>query len=50
MLVVNDFAIKFTKMEDAKCLSEALKKDYMITINWGATKYIGLAIDWDYDK
>ncbi len=49
-LVVNDFAIKFTKMEDAKHLIEALKKDYTITINWGATKYIGLAIDWDYDK
>jgi hypothetical protein len=37
-------------MEDAKCLSEALKKDYMITINWGATTYIGLTTDWDYDK
>jgi hypothetical protein len=37
-------------MEDAKHLIEALKKDYTITINWGATKYIGLTIDWDYDK
>ncbi len=50
MLVVDNFAIKFTKMEDAKHLIEALKKDYMITINWGATKYIGLTIDWDYNK
>jgi hypothetical protein len=38
------------KMEDAKHLIGALKKDYMITIDWGATKYIGLTIDWDYDK
>jgi hypothetical protein len=49
-LVIYNFAIKFTKMEDAKHLIEALENDYKITINWGATKYIGLAIDWDYDK
>ncbi len=49
-LVVNNFAIKFTNMEDAQHLIEALKKDYTITINWGATIYIGLTIDWDYDK
>ncbi len=33
-LVVNNFAIKFIKMEDAKHLIDALKKDYTITINW----------------
>ncbi len=49
-LVVNNFAIKFTKMEDAKHLIEALNKDYTITIDWGATKYIRLTIDWDYDN
>jgi hypothetical protein len=37
-------------MEDAKHLIEALEKDYIFTIDWGATKYIGLTIDWDYDK
>jgi hypothetical protein len=37
-------------MEDAQHLIEAPKKDYTITINWGATKYIGLTIDWDYNK
>ncbi len=47
MLVVNKSAIKFTKMEDAQDLIEALKKDYTFTINWGATKYIGLTVDWD---
>jgi hypothetical protein len=49
-LVVDDFAIKPTKMEDAQHLIEALKQDYTITIDWGATKYIGLTIDWDYGK
>ena len=38
------------RMKDAQHLIEALKKDYMITIDWGVTKYIGLTIDWDYDK
>jgi hypothetical protein len=43
-LVVDDFAIKYTKLEDAQHLIEALKKDYNITVDWDATKYIGLTI------
>ncbi len=51
-LVVNNFAIKYTKLEDAQHLIDALKKDYTITIDWDATKYIGigLTIEWDYSK
>jgi hypothetical protein len=49
-LVVDDFAIKYTKLEDAQHLIDALKKDYTITIYWDATKYIGLTIEWDYAK
>ncbi len=49
-LVVNNFAIKFRKMEDAQHLIQDLKQNYTITINWGATKYIGLTFDWNYDK
>ena len=47
-LVVNDFAIKYTNLEDAQHLIDVLKKDYTITINWDATKYIGLTLEWDY--
>jgi hypothetical protein len=47
-LVVDDFAIKYTSMEDAKHLIDALKQDYTITINWDATKYIGLTLKWDF--
>jgi hypothetical protein len=32
-LVVNNFAIKCTKLEDAQHLIDALKKDYTITID-----------------
>jgi hypothetical protein len=37
-LVIDDFAIKFTSMEDAQHLIDALKQDYTITIDWDATK------------
>jgi hypothetical protein len=47
-LVVDNFAIKYTKMGDAKHLVNALQKDYTITVDWDATKYIGLTIEWDY--
>ncbi len=35
-------------MEDAKHLIDALQKEYTITVDWDATKYIGLTIEWDY--
>ncbi len=31
-------------------LIEALKEDYTITVDWEATKYIGLTIEWDYEN
>ncbi len=49
-LVVDDFAIKYTKLEDAQHLIDTLKKDSTITIDWDATKYIRLTIKWDYAK
>ncbi len=49
-LSVDNFAIKYTKLEDAQHLIDALKNDYTITIDWDATKYIGLTIKWDYAK
>jgi hypothetical protein len=49
-LVVDNFAIKYTNLDNAKHLIDALKKDYVITIDWIATKYIGVTIEWDYTK
>ncbi len=37
-LVVDNFAIKYTKVEDAQHLIDALKKNYTITVDWDATK------------
>ena len=49
-LVVDNFTIKYTKKEDVQHLIDALEKDYTISTDWDATKYIGLTIDWDYEK
>ena len=49
-LVFDNFAIKYTKKEDAQHLIDALEKEYTIPTDWDATKYIGLTIDWDYAK
>ncbi len=35
-------------MKDAQHLIDVLKNDYTVTIDWDATKHIGLAIKWDY--
>ena len=39
-LVVDEFAAKYTNMDDAKHLINVLKKDYTITVDSDATKYI----------
>ena len=38
-LVVDDFAVKYTKKEDAQHLIDAIQKDYTMTVDWDATKY-----------
>ena len=43
-LCINNFAIKFTNMTDATHIIDALKKDYTITVDWDAEKYIELTI------
>lgn len=48
MLVIDAFAIKYTKKDDAQHLIDAIQKDFMITIDWDTTKYIRLTVEWDY--
>ncbi len=47
-LVVDDFAIKIMSKNDVDHIINVLKKNYTITVNREATKYIGLTIEWDY--
>jgi hypothetical protein len=46
--VVDDFAVKYVKREDADHLIDTIKKYYPMTVDKEATKYIGLTIQWDY--
>jgi hypothetical protein len=46
--VVDDFAIKTMSEINAEHLIKALRKNYQITVDKEATKYIGLTIEWDY--
>jgi hypothetical protein len=47
-LVVDDFAVKYVRQEDTDHLINAIRKYYPMTVDMEATKYIGLAIKWDY--
>ena len=44
MLVVDDFGIKYTKIEDAEYLFSALRAKYKITVDWEGRKYLGITI------
>ena len=47
MLVVDDFGIKYTKIDDVKHLFSALRTKYKITIDWEGHKYLGITINND---
>ncbi len=47
-LVVDNFVVKYTNEQDAEHLINTLKQYNNITIDWEATKYIGLTLEWDF--
>jgi hypothetical protein len=49
-LVVNDFGIKYVGKEHAQHLKNALEEHYKLTCNWTGKQYIGITLDWDYNK
>ncbi len=49
-LVVDNFAVKYTRKEDAEHLLKVLKMDYTTTEDWTGAKYLGLTIEWDYEN
>ena len=50
LLVVDDFAIKYTNKDDAEHLLAALQTEYKMSIDWKAERYCGLILAWDYNK
>jgi hypothetical protein len=49
-LVVDDFAVKYTKKEDAQHLIEHIKNKYKFKVDWEAKQYIGINLNWNYTK
>ncbi len=49
-LVVNDFGGKYIGKEHAQHLKHALEEHYKLTCNWTGKRYIGITLDWDYNK
>ena len=49
-LVVDDFSIKYTSLDNAQHLLRALKEIYTISGDWEAKVYIGISLKWDYRK
>lgn len=49
-LVVDDFGVKYTNIEDAKHLIACINELYSTTIDWEGKVYCGLHLEWDYVK
>ena len=49
-LVVDDFGVKYKRKLDAEQLMKTLKKYFPVTEDWKGNRYIGITLDWDYQK
>jgi len=48
VLVVDDFAVKYTNDADAHELLAILQQHYNVKTDWKATTFCGIHLDWDY--
>ena len=49
-LVVDDFGVKNTPQEDVIHLKTVIEHDYTVTADWTGKRYIGITLDWDYER
>ncbi len=49
-LVVDDFGVQYVGEEHAQHLVSVLRQHYDISTDWKGEKYIGLTLDWDYER
>ncbi len=49
-LVVDDFGVKYVGEEHALHLKSVIEKYYKASADWTGTRYIGITLDWDYNK
>ena len=49
-LVVDNFGVRYTKKSDVDRLLTTLQKEYKCSTDWTGNRYIGLTLDWNYEK
>ena len=49
-MVVDDFAVKYTQKKDVEHLFTCLRSKYKIKVDWEAKQYIGIHMEWDYNR
>ena len=49
-LVVNDIWVEYVGKQHIEHLINILKTHYDLTADWKGTKFLGIDLDWDYDK
>ena len=49
-LVVDDFGVKYVHKADAHHLINHLSKEYKCTVDWDGKIFLGIHLDWNYDK
>jgi hypothetical protein len=47
-LVVDDFGIKVTNMDDMHHLTSALEEHYKVAVDWKGSLFCGVKLTWDY--
>ena len=49
-LCVDDFGIKYCSRDDAHHLITAIQSAYKCKVDWSGTNYLGMTLNWNYDK
>ena len=49
-LFENNFGVKYVGKEHADHLLTTLNRHYIISQYWEVTRYLGMNLDWDYEK
>ena len=49
-LVVDDFGVRYIDKQDADHLITTLQKKYPIKMKWVGDYYLGMTLEWDYNK
>ena len=49
-IVVDDFGVKYINCDNAKHLIQHLSTAYKYTIDWDGKIFLGIHLDWDYNK